>query len=73
MQVAEETVFPTAEREECHGRGDSDVDTDVADLRFIAKLAGGGAAVGEKARHVTIAAAIDKRDGIVNRLNVNEP
>src|SRR5438876_3217636 len=40
----EETVFPAAEREIGHGRGDSDVDADVSGGRFIAEAAHGSAA-----------------------------
>src|SRR5437667_5032028 len=39
-----EAVFPSAEREIGHGRGDSDVDADVSGGRFIAEAARGSAA-----------------------------
>src|SRR5438132_14007136 len=39
-----EAVFPSAEREIGHGRGDSDIDADVSGGRFIAEAARGRAA-----------------------------
>src|SRR5580700_4052564 len=39
MEIAEEAVLPSAEGEVGHGRGNSDVDTDVAGGSFVAEAA----------------------------------
>src|SRR3982751_5695404 len=41
MEIAEKTVLPPAEREVGHGRGNSDVDADVAGGRLVAEPARG--------------------------------
>jgi len=48
VEDAEETFFPSAEREIGHGGGDADVDADISSGGFVAELAGGGAAGGEE-------------------------
>src|SRR5262245_7287133 len=68
VQVAEETFPGAAERKERHRRGDADVDADVANLRFVAKLAGAGAVAGKEAGHVAVGARIRKGDGLVDGL-----
>src|SRR5215469_17274375 len=45
---AEKAVFPSAEGEIGHGRGDSDVDADVAGGRLIPELARGRTARGKQ-------------------------
>src|SRR5438046_7450843 len=56
VEVAEEAVLPAAEREERHGRGDADVDADVAGARLVPELPRGGAAAREEAGHVAVGA-----------------
>ena len=66
VQVAEETFFPSTKGKEGHGGGNAEVDADVARVRFITKLAGGGAAGREDAGHVAVVAAIDQFDGLIH-------
>src|SRR3954466_16138377 len=47
VRVAEERVFPSAERERADGHGDGDVDPDHADLDVELELACGLAVAGE--------------------------
>ena len=72
MKDAEETFFPAAEGEIGHGRGDADVDADISGGRFVAELAGGGAAGGEKRGLVAVGAAAEKFHGFVDGVGVNE-
>src|SRR4051794_38441563 len=57
VQVAEEGVLPTREREERDRGRDADVDADHPDLDVVAEAPDGGAALGEDRRAVAEAAA----------------
>src|ERR1700693_2561735 len=61
VEVAEEAVFPSAEREVGHGRGDSDVDADVAGGGFVAGEARGRSARGEQRCLIAVGAAFEER------------
>mgnify|MGYP001605536599 CR=1 FL=1 len=47
VHIAEERFLPSAERKESHRRGDTDVDSNIARVRFVSKSARGIAAVCE--------------------------
>src|ERR1035438_800814 len=72
MQIAEEAVLPSTEREVGHGRGDSDVDADVARGRFVAEAARGRSARGEQRRLVAVSTAFEERQSFVHIVGVNE-
>ena len=72
VEVAEEAVLPSAEGEVGHGRGDSDVDADIAGGRFVAEFAGGGATSGEERGLISVGALANELDGFVNRVSVNQ-
>ena len=63
MHVAEERILPTAEREESHWRSHTNIDTDVARIRFIAETTRCIAARREQAGLVSILSAVDQLDG----------
>ena len=44
VQYSEETVFPSAKGEVCHGSRHADVDPDISGGRAVAKFAGCGSA-----------------------------
>src|SRR5712671_1678912 len=48
VEVAEKAVLPSAEWEIGHGRGDSDVDTDISRRGFVAEAARSRSAGGEQ-------------------------
>src|ERR1022692_1926105 len=72
VEIAEEAVLPSAEREVGHGRGDSDVDADVAGRSFVAEAARGRPAGGEQRRLVAVGAAFEEGKGIVHVVGVDE-
>src|ERR1700692_706930 len=72
VEVAEETVLPSAEGEVGHGRGDSDVDADVAGGRFVAEAARGRSARGEERRLIAVGAAFQKGEGFIHAVGVNK-
>ncbi len=57
---AEKTVFPAAEREIRHGRGDPDIDADVACRRLVAKPPCGSTARSKQGCLISIGAALQK-------------
>src|SRR3984957_3297125 len=72
VEIAEETVFPSAEGEVGHGRGYADVDSDVAGGSFVTKAAGGSSARGEQRRLVAVGAALKEGEGVVHVVGVDE-
>src|SRR5579864_12171 len=72
MQIAEEAVLPSAEREIGHGRGDTNVDTNVPCRRFIAETARSRSARGKQRRLVAVGAALQKRQSLVQTLGMNQ-
>lgn len=66
MQVSEEALLPSGEWKLGHRRSHSDIDPDVSCFHFVSKAAGTGTAAGEKAGHVSEAAAVDEVDGLLN-------
>ena len=72
VEVAEETVLPTAEGEECHRGSDTDVNADVSDLCLITELSGGCAATCKETCHIPVTPTVDERDRIVDSVNMNE-
>src|SRR5438477_6430144 len=70
VQIAEETVLPSAEREISHGRGHADVDTNIARRRLIAETARSRSTRGKQRRLVTVGAALEERQGVVQTLGV---
>ncbi len=72
VEIAEETVLPSAEGEIGHGRGDSDVDADVARGRFVAEAARGGSARREQRCLIAVGAALEEGEGFVHVVGVDE-
>src|SRR5713226_6869907 len=72
VENAEETLFPPAEGEIGHGRGDADIDADISRGRFVAEFARGGAACGEERCLVAVGTAAKKFHGFINRVGVNQ-
>src|SRR5450432_550364 len=72
VEIAEETVLPSAEGEVGHGRGDSDVDADVAGGRFVAEAACGRSARRKQRRLVAVGAAFEERKSFVHAVGVNK-
>src|SRR5258708_6848692 len=72
VEIAEEAVLPSAKGEVRHGRGDSDVDADVAGGSFVAEAARGRSAGGEKRRLIAVSAALEEGEGVVHVFGVNE-
>src|SRR5215510_10648017 len=66
VEIAEEALTRTAEREPSHRRGDSDVDAHIADFGFVAKFSRAGAARRKEARLIAVGAGVDKRDRLVD-------
>ena len=73
VEVSEETIFPTTEGKERHRCGDTDVNTDIADLCLISEFSGRRTTTRKEACHIAVTSTIDERNCIVNRLNMNEP
>src|SRR5437764_13644814 len=72
VHITEEAVLPAREREESHRSGHTNVDTNVARLGFVAKLACCGTAAREQARHVAIRSGVHQLNGLINRLSVHQ-
>src|SRR6202166_4661095 len=72
VEVAEEAVFPSAEGEVGHGRGDSDVDADVAGGGFVAEAARGRSTRGEERRLIAVGAALEEGEGVVHVARVDK-
>src|ERR1700675_4226921 len=72
VEVAEETVFPSAEGEVGHGRGDSDVDADVAGGSFVAEAARGRSAGGEERGLITVGATFEEGEGVVHIVRMDQ-
>src|ERR671922_977632 len=65
VKNAEKAFFPSAEGEIGHGRGNPDVDANVACRRFVTELARRRAAGGEERSLVPVRAAAEKFHGVV--------
>src|SRR5580704_6938026 len=72
VKIAEEAVFPSAEREIGHGRGDSDVDANIACGRFIAKTSRCCSARGEERSLIAIGAAFEKGQRLVHIVRMDQ-
>ncbi len=74
MEIAEETVFPTAEgRNRPPGRGFSNVDADVAGQGFVTEAAGSSATGSERRPPgVAVGAAFEEGEGVVHVVGVDE-
>src|SRR3984885_9163112 len=72
VQIAEEAVFPSAEWKIGHGRGNSDVNPDIARGRFVAKAARGRSAGSEQRSLVAVGAVFEKGQSFVHIFGVNE-
>src|ERR1022692_1401744 len=72
VEIAEEAVLPSAEREVGHGRGDSDVDADISCRSFVAEAARGGSARREQRCLIAVRAAFEEREGFIHGIGVNE-
>src|SRR5438874_12802863 len=72
VQNAEETLFPPAEREIRHRRGDAEVDADITGRRFVAKLASSGATGGEQRRLSGVRTGTEKFHGFVHGVCVEQ-
>ena len=70
VQISEEAVARSAERKERHRGGDGDVDADVADFRLVPELSRVCSARREETRLIAVRAAVDERDGFVDRPDV---
>ena len=66
MQVAEETVLPSSEREIGHGRGYSDIDADVACRGFVPESARRRPAGCEKRSLVAIGTSLQERHRLIH-------
>src|SRR5690606_8323734 len=72
VQVTEEAVAPTREREERHGGSDAEVDADVACQRLMPEVPGRGARRGEDRGLVAEATVVDHGDGLVEARGVHQ-
>src|ERR1700719_1802352 len=72
VEIAEEAVLPSAKGEVGHGRGDSDVDADVASGRFVTEAARGRSARGEQRSLIAVGAALEEGQSVVHAVGVNE-
>src|SRR4029077_13053865 len=70
VQITEETVLPSAEREIRHGRGDPNVDTDISCGGFVSEAAGRRAARSEQRRLVAIGTAFEERNRGIDAIDV---
>src|SRR5438477_7176323 len=62
---SEKAVFPAAEWEVRHGRGDADIDADISGGGFIAKAAGGRAAGSEQRSLIAVWIALEESHRLV--------
>src|SRR5258708_277324 len=72
VEIAEEAVLPSAEGEVGHGRGDSDVDADVARGSFVAEAARGRSARSEQRRLIAVGAALEEGERVVHVVGVHD-
>src|SRR5579863_9835945 len=72
VEIAEETVLPSAEWKISHGCGDPDVDADVAGGRLVAEAARGRAARGKQRRLVAVGAALEEGESVVHAAGVDQ-
>src|SRR5437660_6442532 len=72
VEVAEEAVLPSTEGEVGHGRGDSDVDADVARRRFVAEAARGRSTRREQRCLIAVSAAFEEGERVVHVIGVNQ-
>src|SRR6266567_1351826 len=72
VEIAEEAVLPSAEREVGHGRGDSDVNANVAGRRFIAETARRRSTRCEQGRLVAVGTAFEEGQRFVHVVSVNQ-
>src|ERR1700721_3121126 len=72
VQIAEETVLPSAEREVSHGRGDPNIDANVSRRRFVAEAARGGSAGSNTRGLVSISAAFEESQRFVHAVGVHK-
>src|SRR5258708_7615558 len=72
VEIAEETIFPSAEGEVGHGRGYADVHADVAGGGFVTEAARRGAPRCEERGLVAVGAAFEEGEGVVHVVGVDE-
>src|ERR1700691_1993392 len=72
VEIAEEAVLPSTEGEVGHGRGDSDVDTDVAGGSFVTEAARGRSARGKQRCLIAVGAAFEEGQRGVHVFGVDE-
>jgi hypothetical protein len=70
--MAKETIFPAAEGEVGHGRGDANVDADVSRRSFVAESARRRAAGSEKRRLIAKRILLQKIHGLIQIFCVNQ-
>src|SRR5712692_4243652 len=72
VENTEETLFPATEGEIGHGRGNPDVDADIARGRFVAEFSRGGAAGREKRGLIPVRAAAEKFHRLIDGIGVDQ-
>src|SRR5579872_5386412 len=72
VHVTEETAFPSGEGEIGHGRGDADIDANVACGGLVTKPASCRTARSEKGSLVAVGAAFEEGDGLVHASGVDQ-
>src|SRR5579872_3752495 len=64
VEIAEEGILPTGEREKRHGSGDPDIDADHSYFDAVGVLPGGFAVRGKDGSRVSEARAVDQRNRV---------
>src|SRR5260370_2729283 len=72
VEIAEEAVLPSTEREVGHGRGNSNVDADISRGGFIAEAARGRTARGEQRGLIAVGTALEEGQRFVHVAGVDE-
>src|ERR1700738_4297643 len=72
VEIAEETVFPSTEREVSHRRGDANVDADISRGCLIAEAARSRTARGEQRGLIAVGTALQKGERFVHVAGVDE-
>ena len=72
VHIAEERFLPSAEREERHRCGHTNIDSNIARFGFISELARGRTAGREQTRLVSISSAVDQFNGFIHAVDVHE-
>src|SRR6202011_1130967 len=72
VEIAEEAVLPSTEREVSHRRGDSNVDADISRGCFIAEAARGRTARREQRGLIAVGTALQKGERFVHVAGVDE-